>query len=163
MPRLFRDPFTQWLEARNVPLAVHQPAGFLGYPPVGWKLTIGQSTLVYRVPEETPETLIIVLFEKQSERRGLRSPFADIVRFVSLVKKSGAPIHRIQGHVDALLDRPEDSLENAKLAAFYQRYLSAHQVFVENGIEWFAGDLRTFVPPLATDRRWLQATDSATP
>lgn len=155
MFRLFRDSFTVWLESQGMTLSIYQPGGFLGRPPVGWKLTVGQSTLVYRVPEEAPQTLIIVLFERQNQRQGLRSAFADIVRFISLIKKSGVEIHRIQGHVEAVGDRPKDSLENAKIAAFYKRYLAANQLFIDNDIEWVAGDLRTYVPPLSTDREWL--------
>lgn len=155
MFRLFRDSFTVWLESQGMTLSIYQPGGFLGRPPVGWKLTVGQSTLVYRVPEEAPQTLIIVLFERQNQRQGLRSAFADIVRFISLIKKSGVEIYRIQGHVEAVGDRPKDSLENEKIAAFYKRYLAANQLFIDNDIEWVAGDLRTYVPPLSTDREWL--------
>ncbi len=158
MARLFRDPFTCWLEDQKIPLTVYQPAGFLGAPPVGWRVFLGHSSLVYRVPEESPQTLIIILFERQTDRQGLRSPFADIVRFISLIKKSGADIHRIQGHIEAVTDRPADSLENAKIVAFYKRYLAANQLFVDNGVEWVAGDLRTYVPPLAADRGWLEKT-----
>lgn len=156
MFRLFRDPFTQWLASQDQEPEVYQPAGYLGRPPLGWKLTVGQSTLVYRVPAETPQTLIIVLFEKQQGRTGLRSPFRDIVRFISLVKHSGADIHCIQGHIEATGGRPADSLENEKIAAFYKRYLAANQLFVQNDIEWVAGDLRTYVPPLAAERDWLK-------
>ena len=155
MASLYKDPFTLWLESRQMPPSIYQPAGFLGGPQLGWKLKIGRSSLVYRVPKETPESLIIVLFEREGERTGLRSPFADIVRFITLIKRSGLPFHTIQGHVDALDGRPEDSLQNEKIAAFYKRYLAANQLFVDNGVEWVAGDLRTYVPPLAVDREWL--------
>ncbi len=159
MTYLSRDPFTTWLEEQKIPISVYQPAGFLGCPPLGWKITVGQSTFVYRVPPEDPRSLIIVLFERLSDRQGLRSPFADIVRFISLIKKSGADIHRIQGHVEAVSDRPRDSLEDARIAAFYKRYLAANQLFIDNGVEWVAGDLRTYVPPLAADRQWLEGQE----
>lgn len=156
MFQLFRDPFTLWLESQHQVPEVYQPAGFLGRPPVGWKITVGQSTLIYRVPVETPQTLIIVLFEKQQGRRGLRSPFRDIVRFISLVKRSGVNIQQIQGHIEATGDRPADSLENEKIAAFYKRYLGVNQLYVQNEVEWVGGDLGTYVPPLAAERDWLK-------
>ncbi|MGC3992200.1 MAG: hypothetical protein QM796_21400 [Chthoniobacteraceae bacterium] len=149
------DPFTDWLRFRGTVPGVYQPAGYLGAPPIGWTLSVGHSDFVYRVPENEPQTLIIVLFVRNGERSGLRSPFADIVRFISLVKRSGAGIHTIQGRVDALADRPADSLENDRIAAFYQRYLAAYHLFQQDGVDWFAGDLRTYVPPLLKDRQWL--------
>jgi type III secretion system regulator LcrR len=152
MFQLYDDPFTQYLRQRGVAVGVYQPGGFLGFPPVGWRIQVGKSFFVYRVPEETPEILLIVLFEREGERNGLRSPFADIVRFISMVKKSKAPIHFIKGHVDVVSDRPADHLETDKIAAFYKRYLAAHHVSIENGIEWVAGDLGTYVPPLAAQR-----------
>lgn len=127
----------------------------MGDPPVGWKLPVGKSSFVYRVPPETPDTLIIVLFERNGDRTGLQSPFADIVRFISLVKKSQAAIRIIQGHVQPLEQRPEDSLSAEKIAAFYQRYLAAYKVFLKDGVPWFAGNLTTYVPPLKADREWL--------
>lgn len=153
---LYRDPFTAWLELQGRAPGVYQPAGFLGDPPIGWKLRVGRSTFVYRVPPETPEMLVIILFERQGERSGLCSSFADIVRFISLAKRSGAPIDIIQGRVEALSWRPKDSLENERIAAFYQRYLAAYKTFVRDGVAWFAGDLRKYVPPLKTDRMWLE-------
>lgn len=162
MFQLFRDPFTLWLESQHHVPEVYQPAGFLGRPPVGWKITVGQSTLIYRVPVETPQTLIIVLFERQQGRTGLRSPFRDIVRFISMVKRSGVDIQRIQGHVEATGDRPADSLENEKIAAFYKRYLGVKLLHVQNEVEWVGGDLSPYVPPLAAERDWLrqQASES---
>ena len=148
-----KDDFTLWLETHGTQPAIYQPAAQYGGPPVGWKIKIGQSTFVYRLPEDKPGVLIIALFERQGDRKGLRSPFTDFVRFISSVKRSGVPVHTIDGHVDALQGRPEDSLANEQIVAFYKRYLAANQLRVENGIEWVAGDLRTYVAPLSGVRK----------
>jgi type III secretion system regulator LcrR len=140
---------------------IYQPAGYLGLPPVGWQLPVGHSTFVYRVPEDESRSLIIVLFERQGERSGLASSFVDIVRFISLVKRSEAPIDTIEGRVEALEGRPRDSLESERIASFYQRYLAAYRTFVRDGLEWFAGDLRTYVPPLRTEKNWLSSEAEA--
>ena len=153
---LHRDEFTQWLQGRGHEVSSYEPAAFLGAPPVGWQLPVGRSTFVYRVSDDDSRTLTIVLFERQNPRTGLGSPFVDIVRFISLVKRSAAPVHTIQGRVEALEKRPKDSLENERIATFYQRYLAAYRTFVDAaGIEWFAGDLRTYVPPLRSEKKWL--------
>lgn len=157
MARLYHDPFTQWLEREQISVSAYQPAAMFGAPPVGWQITVGRSTLVYRVPEEDPGLLIIVLFERQVTRKGLQSPFADIVRFLALVKKSAVGVVRVQGHVSAVSWRPEDSLENTQIGEFYRRYLGVEDLGVENGVEWVGGSLTTYIPPLATDRRWLDA------
>ncbi len=146
--RLYDDPFTAWLEARGMVVEVYQPGGFLGRPPVGRKITVGQSTIVYRIIEEKSDDLIVVLLERQGERSGLKSPFADFARFIALVKKSGVPIKSIRGHVDVLGSLPEDHVSTALIGAFYRRYLAATHEFVENGIEWVSGDLTKHIPPL---------------
>ncbi len=161
MAKFFRDRFTDWLHERGSPPKLYQPAAMLGAPPVGWELTIGQSTLVYRIPEEIPNVLIIVLFERQTQRNGLRSPFADIVRFISLVKKANVGITDIRGHVSATSDRPADSLENEGILAFYRRYLGVVDHSIENGILWVSGSLLTYTPPLATEREWLENPPAA--
>lgn len=147
-----KDKFTQWLEAKGMAVRLYQPGGTFGCPPVGWEVAIGYSNLAYRVPEESPETLIIVLIERQKERQGLRSPFADLVRFVTLVGRSGAGIRDIRGHVDAVSWRPEDSLESARIKAFYERHMGTHPVRSNNGREFVGAELAPHVPPLAAHR-----------
>ncbi|WP_075089281.1 hypothetical protein [Verrucomicrobium spinosum] len=102
--------------------------------------------------------LLIVLFERLGDRKGLRSPFADFVRFISSVKRSGVPVHTIEGHVEALKGRPEDSLADEQIVTFYKRYLAANQLRVENGIEWVAGNLLSYVAPLSDIRKQDRAT-----
>jgi hypothetical protein len=161
MRTFFRDLFTDWLHECGTVPKLYQPAAMLGAPPVGWEITVGQSTLVYRIPEETPNVLIIVLFERQTQRQGLRSPFADIVRFISLVKKADVGITDIKGHVSATSDRPADSLENESILGFYRRYLKVVDLIVENEVLWVAGAMPTYVPPLAAEREWLAKTLNA--
>lgn len=153
MPLLPKDDFTLWLEAHGTQPTLYQPAARYGGAPVGWKIYIGQSSFVYRLPEDKPGVLLIVLFERLGDRKGLRSPFADFVRFISSVKRSGVPIHTIEGHVEALKGRPEDSLADEQIVTFYKRYLAANQLRVENGIEWVAGNLLTYVAPLSGVRK----------
>ena len=152
MQTFFRDPFTLWLSEQNRAPTLYQPAAMLGAPPVGWQMTLGQSTFVYRVPKETPHLLIIVLFERKTQRSGLRSPFADIVRFLALIKKAEVGITHIQGHVAAVRDRPEDSLEDEQILAFYRRYLKVVDLFTEDDTLWVGGPLKPFVPPLAAQK-----------
>lgn len=153
MPAFPRDPFTEWLTAQGRPPELYQPAGMLGAPPVGWLTRVGKSIFVYRVPPETPDLLIIVLFERQGERGGLRSPFADIVRFLVTVQRAEVGILRVKGHVAATSDRPEDSLENEAILAFYRRYLHVEDVALEGDVLWVGGLLKPYVPPLAAHRR----------
>ena len=150
--RLYHDPFTKYLQEKGVEVKKYQPGGFLGFPALGWQIQVGRSTFVYRIPEEKPALLLIVLFERLGDRSGLLSPFSDFVRFITLIKKSGLPIDWIQGHVEATSDRPADSLLNDKISAFYKKYMLAHRTTIENGIEWVAGDLRTYVPPILSQR-----------
>lgn len=154
MPLFPKDEFTRWLEAeQGVTPKVYQPAARYGGVPVGWQISLGRSTFVYRMPEERPGVFLIVLFERTGERSGLRSPFADFVRLLSLIKRSNLGVHTIEGHVEALKGRPQDSLANEQIVHFYKRYLLADQVRVEHGVEWVAGDLTTYTPPLAAVRR----------
>lgn len=150
--RLYDDAFTAWLETRETVVEIYQPGGFMGFPPVGRKITVGRSTIVYRIVEEKPDDLIVVLLERQGEREGLRSSFADFAKFIALVKKSGAPVRTIRGHVDVLGKLPKDHVSVTRIAAFYKRHLAAHHDFVENGIEWVCGDLTRHVPPLSSGR-----------
>ncbi|HSJ04411.1 MAG: hypothetical protein ACAI34_24140 [Verrucomicrobium sp.] len=152
MPLYPKDDFTLWLEARGTALELYQPGAIYGAVPIGWKVKVGGSSFVYRLPAERPGVLIIVLFERLAPRKGLRSPFSDFVRFLSLIKKSGAAVHTIEGHVEALDGRPADSLVNEQIAAFYSRYLAAGPVREVGGVEWYAGNLLTYEAPLATIR-----------
>lgn len=157
--RLFEDPFTAWLQKRDTHVEVYQPGGYLGRPPIGRKITVGKSTVVYRIVEERPEELIVVLLERQGERSGLRSSLADFARFIALVKKAEVPVRTIRGHVDVLGDLPKDHLSTERIAAFYKRYLAADQLYVKNGIEWVVGDLTTHVPPLSSGKTLLDDSD----
>lgn len=151
----FRDLFTCWLDENGHRPELYQPAGMLGAPPLGWQIYLGESKFVYRVPPETPHWLIIVLFERRCGRLGLRSPFADIVRFLSTVKVAAVGITHIKGHVAATSDRPMDSLENERILTFYRRYLRVEDLVVENETLWVGGPLQPFVPPLAAERNRL--------
>jgi hypothetical protein len=140
------DAFTFWLQ-QNQPQAapkLYQPGGFLGAPPVGWELTVGRTKFVYRVPVEAPDVFYIVLIERGAERDGLRSSLLDMVRLLQLVQQSATGIRRIRGHVEPVKHRPADALSRDRLLAFYRRYLTAVSVGVENGVEWFGGDLTAF-------------------
>lgn len=130
---------------------VYQPGGFFGCPPLGWQVRLKRSTISYVVRAEKPDTLIVIMFEREETRRGLGSPFADFVRFVRLVKNSPCGIARIQGRVEASERRPADSLEKERMAGFYHRYLGG--VNVTDGesadVEWVVGELEGLELPLA--------------
>lgn len=159
MPRLFKDPFTQWLEARGTALEVYQPGGIFGAPPVGWTFTVGRSRIIYVVRAEDPSTLVVVLFERIGGRNGLGSPFADFVRFVSLVKNSGTGIARIQGRVEASERRPEDSIETVRMEGFYHRYLGGKDVTEGEKVKWVVGELENLTMPLASERKERSTPD----
>lgn len=146
MPRLYKDRFTQWLEARGTPAEVYQPGGMFGCPPMGWQITLRRCTISYTVRPEAPETLVVILFERARDRKGLGSPFADFVRFVSMVKQSG--IARIQGRVLASEDRPKDSLETERMTGFYHRYLGGKDVAEGEDVTWVVGELEGLEMPL---------------
>lgn len=144
---LHHDSFTSWLREHAYDVGVYQPGAFLGSPPLGHSLNLGKSLFVYRVAEDQPQILIIVLFEKTEDRHGLRSPFLDFIKFINLIKKSNSGIEQIKGHVEATSWRPEDSLENPKIAAFYKKYMTANHLSMENGIEWVSGNLLAYESP----------------
>jgi type III secretion system regulator LcrR len=143
---VLRDAFTVWLTAQrpDAPPRPYQPAGFLGGPVLGWQVEIGRTRFVYRVPEEAQHIFYVVLIERGSGRQGLHSPFADMVRLLQLIQKSSAGIRWIRGHVEPTKKRPADALDRERLIAFYQRYLTAVSTGVENGVEWYGGDLTAF-------------------
>lgn len=153
MFQLNEDPFTLYLREKGTEVKVYQPGAFLGLPAVGWRIRVGRSYFVYRIPDETPEILIIVLFEREGKRHGLLSPFADMVRFVRLVKNSGLSIHYIKGLVDIVSGRPADHLGPDQIAAFYTRYLGGRRTPGADGDEWVIGDLRVCETPLAAQRK----------
>lgn len=141
-----RDRFTDWLarERPDAPPQPYAPAAFLGGPQLGWEITVGKTKFVYRVPAEAPDIFYIVLIERGSARSALHSPLADVVRLLHLVKRSDCGIRWIRGHVEPTKRRPQDALTRERLLAFYRRYLTAVHDGVENGVEWFGGDLTAF-------------------
>ena len=141
-----RDAFTRWLEQHrpDSPPQVYQPAGCLGGPPLGWQIVVGRTRFVYRVPPEAPHLFYIVLIERGPERHALHSPFADMVRLLQLVQRSGAGLRWIRGHVEPTKQRPSDALTRERIIAFYRRYLTAVSTGFEHGREWYGGDITTF-------------------
>lgn len=152
MARLLKDPFTLWLEARGHSVEVYQPGGMFGCPPMGWQVRLRRSSIAYVVRQEQPDTLIIIMFEREEGRSGLGSPFADFVRFVSLVKGSGTGITRIQGRVEAPEEPPPDSLDKARMTGFYHRHLGGKDVREGEQVEWVVGELDGLRMPLAACR-----------
>ena len=144
---MHRDAFTLWVQD-NVPdltPSLYQPGGFMGAPPVGWRIIIGRTAFVYRVPQESPELFYVVLIERASAARAaLHSPFRDFVRLLALIKQSATGIRWIRGHVEPTSDRPDDALSRERILAFYRRYLTAVSIGDENGVEWYAGDITAF-------------------
>jgi hypothetical protein len=144
----FRDRFTEWLLAQPANTAprpeLYQPAGFLGAPPVGWEIVVGRTPFVYRVPQESPDIFYIVLIRRGATRAALHSPFADMVRLLQLLQRAAVGIRWIRGHVEPTASRPADALARERILAFYRRYLTAVSTGVENGIEWFGGNLEEF-------------------
>lgn len=143
---MHRDAFTLWLQenAPDLNPRVYQPGAFLGAPPIGWRIVIGRTAFVYRVPHDTPDVFYVVLIERASKRLALHSPFRDFVRLLTLIKQSGSGIRWIRGHVEPTSDRPSDALSRERILAFYRRYLTAVSIGCENGIEWYAGDITAF-------------------
>lgn len=140
------DRFTLWLRAH--PAApqpeVYQPAAFLGAPPIGWQIVVGRTRFVYRVPRDAPDILYVVLIERAVSRAALHSPLRDMVRLLQWIQQSDASIRWIRGHVEPVARRPPDALSRERLIAFYERYLTAVSTGVENGVEWYGGDLTRF-------------------
>lgn len=148
MARLFKDPFTQWLATQGIEAEVYQPGGIFGYPPMGWQIRLRRSSIAYMVPQDKLNTLIVIMFEREQSRSGLGSPFADFVRFVSLVKNSGTGVTRIRGRVEAPEDRPKDSLDKERMAGFYRSYLGGFDTLDGTDVEWVVGELEELVLPL---------------
>jgi len=149
MARQFKDPFTQWLATQGIEADVYQPGGIFGCPPMGWQIRLRRSSIAYVVPQDKPDTLIVIMFEREQSRRGLGSPFADFVRFVSLVKNSGSGVTRIRGRVEASEGRPKDSLEKERIAGFYRSYLGGTDTLDGTDVEWVVGELEGLELPLA--------------
>lgn len=149
MFRLFRDLFTEWLTTHGTKPGLYQPGGMMGYPPLGWQISIGESMIVYRVAPEEPETLILILIEREKARRGLHSPFADLIRFLILIRRSGSGVTQVRGHINAVSWRPDDSLEGTQIRSFYLQHLGCHSFNDEQGTEWVQGSLETL--------EWLKA------
>jgi len=160
-----RDAFTLWLERERPEMRVrpYQPAGAWGGPVIGWQLCVGRTRFVYRVPPESPEVLYVVLIERAAQREGLHSPLGDMVRLLRLIQTSDAGVTWIRGHVEPIKGRPDDALTRERLLAFYQRYLTAVSTGVENGVEWYGGDLSTFSWTAEKRRVRTRAGRSATP
>lgn len=152
MPRLFKDRFTQWLETQGLVPEVYQPGGIFGCPPMGWQLHLRRSFIAYVVRQEQPETLHIILLEREHTRRGLGSPFADFVRFVALVKRSDTGIARIQGRVIPSELGPDDKLEAERIASFYHRHLGGKDVPEGPEVTWMVGELEGLAMPLSGAR-----------
>jgi Type III secretion system regulator (LcrR) len=144
----YRDRFTEILDESGWKPSIYQPAAYLGGPPVGWRIEIGPTEFVYRVPEESPDTLIVVLIRRLEQRSGLRSSMAAFVYFLSLVKAGNCGIRWIIGCVEPTSDRPADSLAAKRIAAFYLGYLKSWMISEPNREGWIRGDLSTFVPPV---------------
>lgn len=149
MPRFFKDRFTQWLETQGLRVEIYQPGGMFGCPPMGWQFHLRRAAIAYVVRQEQPDTLHIILLERaQDRRRGLGSPFADFVRFVSMVKKSDAGIARIQGRVIASELGPGDKLEAERIASFYHRHLGGKDIPDGTEVTWLVGELEGLQMPL---------------
>jgi hypothetical protein len=140
------DAFTLWLTAHRpeLPVVPYQPGARFGAPQRGWELHIGRTKFVYRIPPEQPDVFYIVLIERGAGPRSLHSPLADLVRLLLLVKGSQTGVRWIRGHVDADTDEAADALAGERLLAFYRRYLTTVEDGVENGVQWYGGDLTTF-------------------
>lgn len=153
---LWEDRFTVWLRANWETdvrkLKKYAPAGHLGAAPVGWEIQIGHSKFVYRIAAQKQHILIIVLFERLESCSGLRSPFTDFVKFLSLVKRAEVGVTGIAGHIDALDAAQGPNLESERIAAFYKKHLAAFSIGVRNDLEWVAGDLTKFEPPVSAGK-----------
>ena len=141
MARLFKDLFTQWLEARGTPPEIYQPGGFFGCPPMGWQHTQRGTAIVYVVRKEEPETLHIIMFEREHNRKGLVSPFATLIRFLRLLYLSESGITHVTGRINAIEGRPADSLDTERMMPFYVRHLRGHYMTDEHGIKWVRGSV----------------------
>ncbi|GAA5149663.1 hypothetical protein GCM10023213_47670 [Prosthecobacter algae] len=152
MARFFKDCFTQWLEAQGSPPEIYQPGGFFGCPPMGWQHTQRGTAIVYVVRKEEPETLHIIMFEREQNRKGLGSPFATLIRFLRLIQRSDSGITHVTGRINAIEGRPADSLETERMKPFYTAHLGGHYFTDEQGIEWVRGSVAVALETLASTR-----------
>ncbi|MBB5037706.1 hypothetical protein [Prosthecobacter dejongeii] len=141
MARLFKDRFTEWLITQGTPPSVYQPGGLLGYPPMGWEVKMKHCAIAYVVRPKDPATLVIIMFEREQRRSGLDSPFMDMIRFLSQVRRSDAGITHVTGRIHAIEGRPSDSLETQRMRPFYQIHLGGEYFTDETGVEWVRGSL----------------------
>ncbi|WP_166647244.1 hypothetical protein [Prosthecobacter fusiformis] len=149
MARLFKDRFTQWLEAQGTPPEIYQPGGIFGCPPMGWQHTQHGTSIVYVVQKDEPEVLHIIMFEREQGRAGLGSPFARLIRFLRLLHRSDSGITHVTGRINAIEGRPADSLETARMKPFYVKHLSGHYFTDDQGIEWVSGSVAGALEALA--------------
>jgi len=141
MARLFKDRFTEWLMAQGTPPSVYQPGGLLGYPPMGWQVKVRGTAIVYVVRKEEPEVLLIIMFEREQNRRGLTSPFADLIRFLRLLEESKAGVTHVTGRIHAIEGRGADSLDTERMKPFYVKHLGGQYRIDKQGIEWVRGSV----------------------
>jgi len=153
MARLFKDRFTQWLEAQGTPPEIYQPGGIFGCPPMGWQITLRGTSIVYGVRKEEPETLHIIMFEREQNRKGLISPFATMIRFLRLLHLSDSGITHVTGRIHAIEGRPADSLDTERMKPFYVEHLGGHYFTDSNGTEWVRGSLEVAFEMLAQKPR----------
>ena len=141
MFQLHLDPFTRWLEGQGTKPGVYQPGAMFGSPPLGWQISVGRSSVVYRVDPADPATLILVLIEREKTRTGLHSPFGDLIRFLKLLHQSQTGITHVNGHINAVSWRPDDSLDTPRMKPFYVKHLGGHYFTDETGTEWVRGSV----------------------
>ncbi len=140
MAGLFKDAFTAWLETQGIVPKIYQPGGLFG-PPLGWEISLGRSRIVYRVDPSDTTTLILGMIERDQDRQGLYSPFADLVRFIKTLHQSRAGLTHVNGHINAVSWRPEDSLDTARMKPFYVKHLGGRYFTDEQGVEWVRGSV----------------------
>lgn len=142
MFELHHDPFTQWLETQQgTKPGVYQPGAMMGAPPLGWRICVGKSMIVYRVDPVDPATVILVLIERESKRAALHSPFGDLIRFIKLLHRSDTGLTHVNGHINAVSWRPDDGLETPRMKPFYVKHLGGHYFTDACGTEWVRGSI----------------------
>lgn len=149
MPRLFKDRFTEWLTAKGTPPSVYQPGGLLGYPPMGWEVKARGTSIVYVIRKEEPEVLLIIMLEREQNRKGLTSPFACLIRFLRLLDQSGAGVTHVIGRIHAIEGRPDDSLTTERMKPFYVEHLGGDFITDAEGTEWVRGSVKVALEGLA--------------
>jgi hypothetical protein len=112
-----------------------------GCPPIGWQHTLRGTSIVYAVRPEQPETLHIIMFEREQDRAGLGSPFAGLIRFLRLIHRSDSGVTHITGRINAIEGRPSDSLTTERMKPFYVEHLGGHYITDEQGTEWVRGSV----------------------